>query len=69
MFNVIEYRRAKVKQFMASARAAVSPKHRKMLVQRARAVHHKMLRAKPLRLAESMVDCSAKTGLWFNPRS
>lgn len=46
MFNVIEFRRAKVKQFMASARAATSPKHRKLLVQRARIVHHKMLRAK-----------------------
>lgn len=46
MFNVIEFRRAKVKQFMSDARAAVSPKHRKMLVHRARIVHHKMLRAK-----------------------
>jgi hypothetical protein len=43
MFNVIEFRRAKVKQFMASARAATNPKHRKMLVHRARIVHHKLL--------------------------
>lgn len=46
MFNVIEFRRAKVKRYMADARAATSPKHRKLLVQRARIVHHKMLRAK-----------------------
>lgn len=46
MFNVIEFRRAKVRMFMASARAATSQKHRKLLVQRARIVHHKMLRAK-----------------------
>jgi hypothetical protein len=46
MFNVIEFRRAKVKQFMADARLATSPKHRRLLVQRARIVHHKMLKAK-----------------------
>lgn len=46
MFNAIEYKREKVRRLMEDARAAESPKHRKLLVERARIVHHKIIRAK-----------------------
>jgi hypothetical protein len=46
MFSAIEYKREKVRMLMQSARAAESPTHRKSLVQRARIVHHKIIRAK-----------------------